>query len=158
MQAVFVLLPHACIYVKLPQETAEEVYMGRSRVTRKARTPFGKLCAKHRIDKEKNQLEQARHLGFSVAYVALMEFGRRNVPDSYCERFAKWLGLSDHELSELLQAAWSSRTTIKIVAKTPETRLLASAIARHINNLTPEQMREIEKLLDSADAEPPIPA
>jgi IrrE N-terminal-like domain len=96
--------------------------------------------------------DQAKGIGFSPAYISLIELGKRPVPEHYPAQFAHWMSLTEGEAQELSDLAFGKTTVIKLKSTDQERAEIAEEFARTFNILPIERLRQMRALLASTPA------
>jgi transcriptional regulator with XRE-family HTH domain len=113
-------------------------------------TQFGNKCREFRSRYDLTMGDQAKGLGFSAAYISAIERGKRPVPEDYVAKLAEWLSLTSEDACALRNIASGERTVVKVFPKTREKALLAEDFARDLNGLSPEAVKQLRNVLQSA--------
>lgn len=116
-------------------------------------TRLGKLLRKIRIDRDEYLKNMAEHLGVTSAYLSAIENGKRNMSDALLDRLAEVYSLTSEALTDLKEAAATSKGKVEIgVADTSEDKKsVAWAFARKFDDLSDKQISEIKKILEDGD-------
>jgi len=113
-------------------------------------TQFGNKCREFRSRYDLTMGDQAKGLGFSAAYISAIERGKRPVPEDYVARLAEWMSLPSEDAHTLREIASGERTVVKVFPKNREKALLAEDFARDLNGLSPEAVKLLRNMLQSA--------
>lgn len=112
-------------------------------------TKFGKQLRKIRIEGDEILKDMADKLGVTVAYLSAVENGKRAVPDSWVHIIVDKYGLDEEAEFELQKSAYENKTEIKISLEDEKKSDLALSFARKFKDLTDEEVKRIQNLLDS---------
>ncbi len=115
-------------------------------------TPFGRRCREFRTRYGLTMADQAKGIGFSPAYISLIELGKRPVPEHYPAQFAHWISLTEGETNDLHDLAFGKTSVIKLKSTDPERAEIAEEFARTFNILPIERLRQLRALLASTPA------
>lgn len=112
-------------------------------------TNFGRALRKMRIDHGEYLKDMAAKLEVTVAYLSAVENGKREVPDSWCEKLSETYHLSLEERKELQQYAYEKKDSVKIELSgiEQEEKQLALAFARSFKTLSSEELNAIKEIL-----------
>lgn len=112
-------------------------------------TGFGKLCKKIRIDHNEILADMACKLNVSSAALSAVEHGKKNVPGKWIDTLSREYCLSEEEEKQLREAAFESRTSVKIQisGRKEDDRNLIISFARNFDSLTDEDREKIRKVL-----------
>jgi transcriptional regulator with XRE-family HTH domain len=119
---------------------------------RETLTPFGRRCREFRTRYGLTMADQAKGIGFSPAYISLIELGRRPVPEGYPAQFAHWISLTEAETKDLCDLAFGKTSVIKLKSTDKERAEIAEEFARKFHILPIERLRQMRALLASAPA------
>jgi len=118
-------------------------------------TPFGKALRKLRIDQGETQMDVARALGVSVAFLSAVETGRKAAPTDMIEALINHFGLDEESANDLRHQAWVSRKEVKINMQelNKEDRDLVAGFARKFEEraFNSDQLASLRKLLGMED-------
>lgn len=114
-------------------------------------TVFGKSLRKIRIDNNEILSDMAEKLHVTAAYLSAVENGKREVPEGWIEELKRSYGLNSKKISELEEAAFSSKKSIKIKLEdeTDRDRDLFIAFARCFRDLNDDEAHEIQNILNN---------
>ena len=108
---------------------------------------FGKALRRIRQEKGLYLKHVADHMGWSVVYVSDIERGNRNPPgQKEIKKLSRYLDVNPEELLDL---ADSQKGFIELNLKglNKEQQNTALCLARKMNNLDPEQLKMIKKII-----------
>ncbi len=116
----------------------------------KGLTTYGKYLRKLRVDNNETLKDMAINLGISVAYLSAVELGKREVPSHWNSIIKELYKLDDSKFSELLVEYSNSISDIKFNIKNygEQERRVITTFARKFSDLTAEQLKEIETIID----------
>ena len=112
-------------------------------------TKIGKELRKIRLDRDELLKDMADKLNVTVAYLSAVENGKRKFPDSWIQIIALKYGLEDYEVERLQKLAFDERDCININMDNVDIkgRNLAYSFARRFQDLSLEEIEELEKIL-----------
>lgn len=110
-------------------------------------TTFGREVRKLRIDREMYLADLAENLGMSPAYLSNIEAGRKAIPQDLPDRISKAMELPPQEAKRLREAAEMSAKEVKLKPKTEHQADFAAALARRFDNLTPEKLSAMKRVM-----------
>jgi HTH-type transcriptional regulator, competence development regulator len=116
-------------------------------------TDLGKELRRLRIQREMTLRAMASMLNLSPAFVSAVETGKKSVPEQFVTDVVRVLRLSGAE-KQLLEAVIGrarSSVTVKLKEKDTATVQLALSFARRFPELTEDQKRLIQEILDDRD-------
>jgi transcriptional regulator with XRE-family HTH domain len=122
--------------------------MNAPRITTSNLTPFGRELRKIRVDHSMRLYDVAKALDVTPSFISAIEVGRKPIPEYFVYTLKTKLGLSEIEVQKLTKAADLSKSSFVIDAESPESRVLAAAVSRKINSLTPGKIAEILKFFE----------
>ena len=113
-------------------------------------TEFGKQLRKYRIDKTITLREMADSLRISPAYLSAVETGKREITDTIFDSIVTFFSLIGNDIDNLKHLADISRKELSINLKeaSADQRNSAAFFARRLNELTPEELEKINKVLE----------
>ncbi|MCU7932790.1 MAG: helix-turn-helix domain-containing protein [Candidatus Thiodiazotropha sp. (ex Codakia rugifera)] len=115
-------------------------------------TPFGKAMRKYRVDLGETQMEVARAISVSVAFLSAIETGKKNVPDKVFSRIVTHFGLSTAEIDSMKHLAWISQKEVKINMQKLDNRgrELVAGFARRFEEqqIDEEQLRRLREIFE----------
>ena len=116
-------------------------------------TKFGKTVRKLRIDKGDSLKDMAETLGKTSSYVSAVETGKKNPTYNMVREIAGHYSLTPDQTKELQLAAEESRHEIilHVEACNDQQRQVAAAMARHITELTDDEVEQIRSVLDKKE-------
>lgn len=112
-------------------------------------TDFGKFIRKYRIDKGLVLKQMADALGVSSAFLSGVETGSKPLPINIEKKIATLFPFTNEEKQCLYQSADKTRKQVTIPI--PENSLdqgIVGAFCRNFENLTEDQKRKINQLLN----------
>lgn len=114
-----------------------------------AYTKFGEFMRILRIKHHEVMGDTASLLGVSVPFLSAVENGKKNVPSEWFPKIASHYMLSDEEKDEMEQAAYISRTQMKLnlVGSEPYQREMALQFARAFEGIDEETAKRILEVL-----------
>ncbi len=112
-------------------------------------TNFGRLCKRIRFDADEVLGDMAERLEVTSSFLSAIMHGKKNVPESLCHKIKEEYHLSEADYEELLQAAETSQTQIKIKmhGKSDADRDLILSFARGIEEMREEDKKKIMEIL-----------
>ncbi len=116
-------------------------------------TPFGSRLRELRARRGLSAKRMAEDLGVSAAYLSALEHGRRGRPNRrFVHRVCQYLGIIWDEAEALQRLADLShpRVTVDTAGLSPSATELANRLAEQIDDLPPETVEQLLKLLDEA--------
>lgn len=117
-----------------------------------ALTPFGIAIRKLRLDKGLRLVDMAQAMGVSSAYLSAVETGRKPIPDGLVTKLSRGLNWSAAELAAIRKAIDQTRKEVRLDDKKHEDRELIAAFARRLDELPPNTLEELKKLLLKSEA------
>ena len=115
-------------------------------------TPFGIECRKIRLDRGMRLLDMARLMNRSPAFLSAVETGRKPIPDDFIELMAGNLDLNGDERARLRSAAEKTKTQVRVGTLAADQRELVAAFARRFDEIPPEMVEALKKLVFKAVA------
>lgn len=119
-------------------------------------TPFGARIRELRRERGVTQLEMARSLGVSSAYLSALEHGRRGCPTwAMLQRIIGYLNVIWDDAEELERLAELShpRVVVETAGLSSEATRLANRLAETIGSLNPDEIGRVLKELEQASLE-----
>jgi hypothetical protein len=110
-------------------------------------TELGKELRKIRIDHDERLLDMADRLSKSAAFVSAVEVGKKTPPSGFEEAVIRAYGLASEIADRLREAADRARKAFTIEPTSMLGRDTAGLLARHMNELSPDQLIDIQKIL-----------
>ncbi|WP_375661044.1 XRE family transcriptional regulator [Bartonella sp. CL71SXKL] len=110
-------------------------------------TSFGKTLRKLRIDHAERLLDMAKKLDISVAFLSSVEIGKKSVPVGMEEKIIELYDLDQDMASRLRQEADACRKSFTIKSSNSSTGELVGMFARVIDNISPEDVEKMKKLM-----------
>jgi transcriptional regulator with XRE-family HTH domain len=113
-------------------------------------TEFGKFIRKLRIDNTVTLRSMADDIGISPSYLSSVETGKRSITSSFFDSVAKYFNLGHEKIVDLRHLADISQLEISMSFKeaTPEQKNSAVAFARQLNDLTADELKKIDDILE----------
>lgn len=111
------------------------------------REQFGDALREYRRRAKKTLGEVAREVGRSVSYISDIEHGYRKPPRDTAAILAFARAVSGPPDEFLRRAALARRGGIEVHSEDPARMELAAALARQLNTISPEKVRELQRLL-----------
>lgn len=113
-------------------------------------TEFGKFVRKLRIDKGVVLGEMAKSIEVSSAYLSAVENGNKNITEQLIKKIVFYFSLNEVIENELRSAAKNSAPSIKLDLRgvAEDERVLVSAFARQVSDLSADQKRSIFDILN----------
>jgi transcriptional regulator with XRE-family HTH domain len=113
-------------------------------------TDFGKFVRKLRIDKTITLRSMADDIGKSPSYLSSVETGKRSITNDFFDSVAKYFNLDCRSIEKLKHLADISQREISMSLKeaTPEQKNSAVAFARQLNDLTADELKKIDDILE----------
>lgn len=91
--------------------------------------------------------EMADALGVSSSQLSSIEMGRKSVPKGMIEKISDLFDLGNDDKNNLAAAAEASKAAYRLNNVDPGRRDVAAALARHINELSAEEVDQIRDVL-----------
>lgn len=115
-------------------------------------TEFGRAIRKLRIDKSVVMMDMANALSVTVSYLSAIETGKSKITKKIFKKIVNYFGLEDEEVEELQKAAENSPVSVKFNLKdhSSEDRQFVATFAKKFDQLTAEQKKQIENLLNES--------
>ncbi|MBS0986616.1 helix-turn-helix domain-containing protein [Acetobacter thailandicus] len=110
-------------------------------------TDFGKELRKIRIDRDERLMDMADKIGKSSAFISAVEIGKKSPPQGFEEVIARVYNLTENVKENLKLVADRARKSFTIEPHSILGRDTAGLMARHMNELSEEQLREIHAIL-----------
>lgn len=109
-------------------------------------TDLKKLLWKTRIDKDIMQLDIAKAIGISAAYLSSIESGRKVPTRVTLVKLSQYLNIP---LEVLEEAAWFSKTSYRLNVKksSPQVKEVVALFALKWDTLTDEQLNKIKTII-----------
>lgn len=116
-------------------------------------TKLGKELRKIRLDRDELLKDMAQKLDVTVAYLSAVENGNRKFPDSWIGIIAEEYQLDAQEIEKLQCLAFDERDSININIQNvnKKERSLAYSFARRFNDLSEDDINELEKILKKGE-------
>ncbi len=115
-------------------------------------TTYGKVLRRIRIDRDELLKNMAEKLKMTSAYLSSIENGKRQIPNNMTRSIVDIYELDKHQMDELYNAEAHVRTNIDINLEEASSSQKATvlALARQFENLTDEQLKDIQVILNKA--------
>ena len=116
-------------------------------------TELGKLLRKIRIDRQELLRDMASTLGVSVAYLSVVETGKRNAPIAWCNKIIQAYHLNSDEVAQLRTAFDESQDELRISLQqiSAQQRSTAISFAKALEGLSDEQLEKIMKVVQKGN-------
>lgn len=111
-------------------------------------TTIGKELRKLRVDREERLLDMAKRLDKSASFVSAVEVGKKAPPIGFEDLVIKVYGLAADAAEAMSRAADASRKAFLLEPNSALGRDTAGLLARRMNSLSDEQLREIQAILE----------
>ncbi|SIR06576.1 hypothetical protein SAMN05880590_11191 [Rhizobium sp. RU35A] len=111
-------------------------------------TELGKELRKLRIDQDENLMDMAKKLDRSAAFISSVETGKKAPPSGFEDLVIKAYGLFSDTAEKLRRAADASRKAFVLEPSNALGRDTAGLMARRMNSLSDEDLREIKEILE----------
>lgn len=115
-------------------------------------TPFGERLRLLRTKKGVTQKEMAQALGISPAYLSSLEHGHRGTPNwAMVQKIVGYFNIIWDEAEDLQRLAEIShpRIVVDTAGLSPEATQLANRLAARIHQLSPKEIADLLKKLES---------
>ena len=115
-------------------------------------TTYGKVLRRIRIDRDELLKNMAEKLKMTSAYLSSIENGKRQIPNNMTRSIVDIYELDKNQMDELYNAEAHVRTNIDINLEEASSSQKATvlALARQFENLTDEQLKDIQVILKKA--------
>lgn len=110
-------------------------------------TELGKELRKIRIDQDERLLDMADRLEKSAAFVSAVEVGKKSPPNGFEEAVIKAYNLAADVAERLRQTADRARKAFTIEPNSMLGRDTAGLLARRMNDLSEDQLKDIREIL-----------
>lgn len=110
-------------------------------------TELGKELRKIRIDRDERLLDMAKRLNKSSAFVSAVEVGKKSPPSDFEEQVISSYQLAQGLAEKLRMVADRARKAFTIEPESMLGKDTAGLLARQMNNLSEEQLNEIQEIL-----------
>lgn len=111
-------------------------------------TKLGKELRKIRIDRDERLLDMAERLEKSSSFISAIEVGKKPPSSNFEELVIGVYGLIGEAAEAIRRAADASRRTFSVEPNSALGRDTAGLMARRMNSLTENQLREIKSILE----------
>ncbi|UZW54976.1 hypothetical protein NUH86_16095 [Sphingobium sp. JS3065] len=112
-------------------------------------TELGKELRKIRIDRDERLLDMADKIQKSAAFVSAVEVGKKSPPSGFEEMIIRAYGLANDAADALRSAADRARKAFTIEPNSLLGRDTAGLLARRMNDLSEDQLRDIQNILSN---------
>jgi HTH-type transcriptional regulator, competence development regulator len=116
-------------------------------------TAIGKELRKLRVDRDERLLDMADRLEKSASFISAVEVGKKAPAAGLEELVIKAYGLAEDAAAALRRAADASRKAFLLEPNSALGRDTAGLLARRMNGLSDEQLREIQTILQRKHSE-----
>jgi len=110
-------------------------------------TELGKELRKIRIDRDERLLDMADRVSKSAAFISAIEVGKKSPPAGFEEGIIRAYDLSHDAANKLRTSADRARKAFTIEPNSALGRDTAGLLARHVNELSPDEMKDIHDIL-----------
>lgn len=110
-------------------------------------TELGKELRKIRIDRDERLLDMADRLSKSAAFVSAIEIGKKSPPSGFEEGIIRAYNLAQDVANKLRVSADRARKAFTIEPNSTLGRDTTGLLARHVNELSPDQLKDIHDIL-----------
>jgi transcriptional regulator with XRE-family HTH domain len=110
-------------------------------------TEIGKELRKLRIDRNERLIDMAERVEKSAAFISAVEVGKKSPPAGFEDAIISIYRLAADAADKLRHAANRSRHVFSITPNTLVGRDTAGLMARKIDTLSEEQLKEIQSIL-----------
>lgn len=110
---------------------------------------LGKELRKLRIDHNERILDMAKKINRSSAFVSSIERGQKPIPDDFDNLIINAYRLVGKSAENIRQASARSKKSFKLNPSSDLGKDTASLMARRINELSPDQFKNILKILEN---------
>ncbi|MFC5586655.1 helix-turn-helix domain-containing protein [Nitratireductor kimnyeongensis] len=116
-------------------------------------TQFGKELRKLRIEYNEKLFDMAGRIGKSVAFLSAVERGKKALPQGFEEAVIESYSLRAELAGRIRAAADQSRRTFTLQPSSALARDTAGMMARRMNNLSEDQLKQMLRILKSEGGE-----
>lgn len=111
---------------------------------------YGKTIRKIRLDKGLTMATMAKTVGYTTAYLSVIEQGKRKIPKNLTQDIINHCELSNEQAAELQKAEHLSRKSIEIDLSNvaPDKKTLVLSLACKLNDMTCEQVAMIKNIVE----------
>ena len=110
-------------------------------------TPFGIAMRKIRLEKGLRIMDIAAKLGLTSSFISAVVSGKKPIPGSYVASVVRVLCLTQPAALNFKESADRSKTYIDVDALEGSQRELVAAFARKLDDLPPEFLEQIKKMV-----------
>lgn len=114
-------------------------------------TKFGKTIRKLRIEHNMLLGNMAESLKISSSYLSSIEVGEREIPQDFFEKIKSLNIFNDDELKEIQNSIDETVKTFVIEPKNNVQRNLIAGFARGFDNLTEDQIKAIQNVINNKE-------
>jgi HTH-type transcriptional regulator, competence development regulator len=114
-------------------------------------SPIGKELRKLRVENDERLLDMAAKVQKSAAFISAVETGSKTPPSGFEDLVIKAYGLVDDVAARLREAATASRRAFVVTPNNALGRDTVALLARQINSLSDDQLREIRSVLSKRE-------
>jgi hypothetical protein len=114
-------------------------------------TPIGKELRKLRVECDERLLDMAAKVQKSAAFISAVETGSKTPPSGFEELIIRSYGLAGEVAARLREAATASRRAFVVTPNNALGRDTVALLARKINSLSDDQLREIRSVLSKQE-------
>ena len=112
-------------------------------------TELGKFLRKLRIDADEILLDMANRLGVAPSFLSSVENGKKRMPSPWLNRICELYALTGQQKTEFERAVAATESQLVLSFENADVanRELAVAFARDYQDLSPEQVAEIRRIM-----------
>jgi len=114
-------------------------------------TDLGKELRKLRIDREERLVDMGAKLKVSASFLSAIEVGSKPVPKGFEESVIRAYDLPEAAARRVRTSADRSRSSFSVEPRSPLGRDAAALFARKINQLSDDDLEEINSILNKGD-------
>lgn len=111
-------------------------------------TEIGKTLKRIRIDNDERLLDMSKRLGKSASFLSAVEVGKKAPPSGFEEAVIKAYKLAGDAAEAVRKTANRSRRAFVLEPSTAAGRDTAGLLARKMNSLSTDQLREIQDIVN----------
>jgi transcriptional regulator with XRE-family HTH domain len=111
------------------------------------RTQIGKELQKLRIDRDERMLDMADRLQKSASFISAVEVGKKSPPAGFEDLVIQVYNIAGSAADAIRRAADASRKAFLLEPSSALGRDTAGLLARRINTLSDDQLRDIQSIL-----------
>lgn len=112
-----------------------------------ATTALGKFLRKIRVDRDERLYDMAKRLGVSSAFLSGVENGHKKASVHLINKVVEYYNLNESQQEKLKDAVSLSENRIDISQFSPQKQEATLMFARKFDELTDEQIEQIQKIL-----------